>query len=96
MQEYTRKKIGDFLHSHTAYELIPESGKVRVVITNMHWAKCHRAGHCQASAAACGGAAGRSGCPVASALSKQQGLQQAACPARCQLPYRACMGLLLV
>jgi hypothetical protein len=30
-QEYTRKKIGDFLHSHTAYELIPESGKVIVI-----------------------------------------------------------------
>jgi hypothetical protein len=28
LQEYTRKKIADFLHSHTAYELIPESGKV--------------------------------------------------------------------
>lgn len=30
-QEYTRKKIADFLHSHTAYELIPESGKVVVL-----------------------------------------------------------------
>lgn len=30
-QEYTRKKISDFLHSHTAYELIPESGKVVVL-----------------------------------------------------------------
>jgi hypothetical protein len=27
-QEYSCKKIRDFLHSHTAYELIPESGKV--------------------------------------------------------------------
>ena len=25
---FTRKKIADFLHAHTAYELIPESGKV--------------------------------------------------------------------
>ena len=31
VQEYTRKKISDFLHSHTAYELIPESGKVIVI-----------------------------------------------------------------
>lgn len=30
-QEYTRKKVADFLHSHTAYELIPESGKVVVL-----------------------------------------------------------------
>ncbi|KAL6758729.1 hypothetical protein V8C86DRAFT_2589662 [Haematococcus lacustris] len=29
--EYTRKKVADFLHSHTAYELIPESGKVVVL-----------------------------------------------------------------
>eukprot|EP00197_Chlamydomonas_leiostraca_P002761 CAMPEP_0202856964 /NCGR_PEP_ID=MMETSP1391-20130828/74_1 /ASSEMBLY_ACC=CAM_ASM_000867 /TAXON_ID=1034604 /ORGANISM="Chlamydomonas leiostraca, Strain SAG 11-49" /LENGTH=551 /DNA_ID=CAMNT_0049535697 /DNA_START=328 /DNA_END=1983 /DNA_ORIENTATION=+ len=29
--EYTRKKIADFLHSHTAYELIPESGKVVIL-----------------------------------------------------------------
>lgn len=26
--EFTRMKIRDFLHSHTVYELIPESGKV--------------------------------------------------------------------
>jgi hypothetical protein len=26
--EYTRKKVREFLHTHTAYELIPESGKV--------------------------------------------------------------------
>lgn len=25
---YSRLKIREFLHSHTAYELIPESGKV--------------------------------------------------------------------
>lgn len=31
LQEYTRKKIADFLHSHTAYELIPESGRVVVL-----------------------------------------------------------------
>lgn len=30
-QEYTRKKVSDFLHSHSAYELIPESGKVVVL-----------------------------------------------------------------
>lgn len=30
-QEYTRKKVSDFLHSHSAYELIPESGKVTVL-----------------------------------------------------------------
>ncbi len=28
LQEYTCKKIRDFMYSHTAYELIPESGKV--------------------------------------------------------------------
>ena len=25
---YTRRKVGEFLRSHTCYELIPESGKV--------------------------------------------------------------------
>ena len=30
-QEYTQKKVSDFLHNHTAYELIPESGKVVVL-----------------------------------------------------------------
>jgi hypothetical protein len=27
-QDLTKKKVSDFLHGHTAYELIPESGKV--------------------------------------------------------------------
>lgn len=31
LQEYTRSIIHDFLHSHTAFELIPESGKVVVL-----------------------------------------------------------------
>eukprot|EP00775_Hariotina_reticulata_P003066 gene3066-3346_t len=28
LQDLTKKKVSDFLHSHSAYELIPESGKV--------------------------------------------------------------------
>lgn len=31
MQSCTRKKVHEFLHSHTAYELIPESGKVVLI-----------------------------------------------------------------
>jgi hypothetical protein len=27
-QDLTKKKVSDFLHSHSAYELIPESGRV--------------------------------------------------------------------
>ena len=30
-QDLTKKKVSDFLHAHTAYELIPESGKVVVL-----------------------------------------------------------------
>lgn len=36
LQEYTKKKIADFLHNHTAYELIPESGKVTDHSTSHH------------------------------------------------------------
>jgi hypothetical protein len=28
VQDLTKKKVSDFLHAHSAYELIPESGKV--------------------------------------------------------------------
>jgi hypothetical protein len=28
LQDLTKKKVSDFLHTHSAYELIPESGKV--------------------------------------------------------------------
>ncbi len=30
-QDLTKKKVSDFLHAHSAYELIPESGKVVVL-----------------------------------------------------------------
>ena len=33
--EFTRKKVRDFLHSHTAYELMPESGKVVLLDTEL-------------------------------------------------------------
>ena len=33
--EFTRKKVREFLHSHTAYELMPESGKVVLLDTEL-------------------------------------------------------------
>jgi hypothetical protein len=45
MQEYTRKKIADFLHSHTAYELIPESGKVVVLDADLPMRQAFHALH---------------------------------------------------
>ncbi len=33
--DFTRKKVREFLHSHTAYELMPESGKVVLLDTEL-------------------------------------------------------------
>ena len=52
-QEYTRKKIGDFLHSHTAYELIPESGKLVVVDVDLPVRQAFHALHEQVGLLAC-------------------------------------------
>lgn len=51
VQEYTRKKIADFLHSHTAYELIPESGKVVVLDVDLPVRQAFHALHEQVRAA---------------------------------------------
>eukprot|EP00798_Chlamydomonas_sp_ICE-L_P009973 gene9973-7850_t len=50
--EYTRKKIIDFLHSHTAYELIPESGKVTILDVDMPVRQAFHALHEQGIASA--------------------------------------------
>ncbi|KXZ49754.1 hypothetical protein GPECTOR_19g205 [Gonium pectorale] len=50
--EYTRKKISDFLHSHTAYELIPESGKVVVLDVDLPVRQAFHALHEQGTASA--------------------------------------------
>eukprot|EP00195_Chlamydomonas_chlamydogama_P004942 CAMPEP_0202902206 /NCGR_PEP_ID=MMETSP1392-20130828/16719_1 /ASSEMBLY_ACC=CAM_ASM_000868 /TAXON_ID=225041 /ORGANISM="Chlamydomonas chlamydogama, Strain SAG 11-48b" /LENGTH=541 /DNA_ID=CAMNT_0049588939 /DNA_START=491 /DNA_END=2115 /DNA_ORIENTATION=+ len=50
--EYTRKKISDFLHSHTAYELIPESGKVVVLDVDLPVRQAFHALHEQGIASA--------------------------------------------
>ncbi|KAG2427741.1 hypothetical protein HXX76_012066 [Chlamydomonas incerta] len=50
--EYTRKKIADFLHSHTAYELIPESGKVVVLDVDLPVRQAFHALHEQGTASA--------------------------------------------
>eukprot|EP00198_Chlamydomonas_reinhardtii_P013855 XP_001703192.1 predicted protein [Chlamydomonas reinhardtii] len=52
VQEYTRKKIADFLHSHTAYELIPESGKVVVLDVDLPVRQAFHALHEQGTASA--------------------------------------------
>ncbi|KAK9804840.1 hypothetical protein WJX72_008237 [[Myrmecia] bisecta] len=49
---YTRKKIRDFLHSHTAYELIPESGKVVLLDTELPIRQAFHALHDQGVASA--------------------------------------------
>ncbi|GIL65126.1 hypothetical protein Vafri_18936 [Volvox africanus] len=50
--EYTRKKILDFLHSHTAYELIPESGKVVILDLDLPVRQAFHALHEQGTASA--------------------------------------------
>ncbi|KAG2491725.1 hypothetical protein HYH03_009888 [Edaphochlamys debaryana] len=50
--EYTRKKISDFLHSHTAYELIPESGKVVILDVDLPVRQAFHALHEQGTASA--------------------------------------------
>ncbi|KAG1669919.1 hypothetical protein FOA52_002446 [Chlamydomonas sp. UWO 241] len=50
--EYTRKKISDFLHSHTAYELIPESGRVTVLDVDLPVRQAFHALHDQGVASA--------------------------------------------
>jgi len=50
--EYTRKKIADFLHNHTAYELIPESGKVVVLDMDLPVRQAFHALHEQGIASA--------------------------------------------
>ncbi|EFJ45435.1 hypothetical protein VOLCADRAFT_63727 [Volvox carteri f. nagariensis] len=50
--EYTRKKISDFLHAHTAYELIPESGKVVVLDLDLPVRQAFHALHEQGTASA--------------------------------------------
>eukprot|EP00201_Polytomella_parva_P022963 CAMPEP_0175046128 /NCGR_PEP_ID=MMETSP0052_2-20121109/4848_1 /TAXON_ID=51329 ORGANISM="Polytomella parva, Strain SAG 63-3" /NCGR_SAMPLE_ID=MMETSP0052_2 /ASSEMBLY_ACC=CAM_ASM_000194 /LENGTH=614 /DNA_ID=CAMNT_0016309819 /DNA_START=1556 /DNA_END=3400 /DNA_ORIENTATION=- len=50
--EFTRKKISDFLHSHTAYELIPESGKVVVLDIDLPIRQAFHALHEQDTASA--------------------------------------------
>uniref|UniRef100_A0A7S3QNI8 CBS domain-containing protein n=1 Tax=Dunaliella tertiolecta TaxID=3047 RepID=A0A7S3QNI8_DUNTE len=50
--DYTRKKIADFLHSHTAYELIPESGKVVVLDADLPMRQAFHALHEQGIASA--------------------------------------------
>lgn len=52
LQEYTRKKISDFLHSHTAYELIPESGKIVVLDADLPVRQAFHALHEQVSLSA--------------------------------------------
>lgn len=50
--EYTRKKVRDFLHSHTAYELMPESGKVVLLDTDLPIRQALHALHDQGLASA--------------------------------------------
>ncbi|GAX76328.1 hypothetical protein CEUSTIGMA_g3774.t1 [Chlamydomonas eustigma] len=50
--EYTRKKVSEFLHGHSAYELIPESGKVVVIDVDLPLRQAFHALHEQGIASA--------------------------------------------
>lgn len=49
MQDLTKKKVSDFLHGHTAYELIPESGKVVLLDVDLPVRQAFHALHEQVS-----------------------------------------------
>lgn len=55
MQDLTRKKVSDFLHGHSAYELIPESGKVVLLDVDLPVRQAFHALHEQVRGAWAGG-----------------------------------------
>jgi hypothetical protein len=58
-QDLTKKKVSDFLHAHSAYELIPESGKVVLLDLDLPIRQAFHALHEQVGG---GGSSSRSGC----------------------------------
>jgi hypothetical protein len=66
-QDLTKKKVSDFLHAHSAYELIPESGKVVLLDLDLPIRQAFHALHEQVGAAAGGGSSSSSSCASANA-----------------------------
>jgi hypothetical protein len=54
-QDLTKKKVSDFLHAHSAYELIPESGKVVLLDLDLPIRQAFHALHEQVRSSMAGG-----------------------------------------